>query len=1029
MHMRKLAIAMLAMCAVFMSATAQQKKVTGKILDGDNHAIPGASVIIKGSSSGTVTDAEGAFSINANTGATLVVSAVGFTTSEIKVGSSSNYSLNLSSESQTLSDVVITGVAGSTSKKKLTVSVTKVNEAQLKAVPGLSISSALTGKVAGLRTSSVGGAPGQQVDLLLRGDNVLNVSASPLILLDGIIMTGSLADINVDDVESMEVVKGAAAAALYGSRAGNGVIAITTKRGKDGASGKPQVIIRNEVGFQNLQHYYETSKSHFYNLASDWESAKGLFTKYAGVTYPAGYEGGYVPNSGAGAIQGTPTIKTDGYMDNPYGTYRFDPGDVFKTGLSYTNYVGVSNRSERNNIFLSFENNEQQGVVKYRDGYSRQNFRFNIDQQVTPWLKVSATNLFIKRSVQAPSGVFYNVARMKPDANLFAKNPDGTDYNFRIDPFNGEITNPLYSLYNTKAYNQSRRWMGNYTANLRFTSWANLDVTQTIEIENYRSESITPKNTYNANYVYTGGGLSQSSSETSTQNTQLTLNLTKQFGELGVRGKLSYLYEDRHYESTGVSGSQFSYIGIENFDNLLTQNGGNSTKTNERAQNYFAILGLDYKDRYLFDGMFRYDGSSLFGPESRWNSYYRLSGAYRISKDVQIKGIDELKIRAAYGTAGIRPDFSWQYEIFTWNARGAASPSQTGNAKLKPSNTAETEVGLNVDFLRKFSFEGTYARSITTDQFLNVALIPFLSGGFNNQWQNAGKVESKTLEFTLGANWVNKRNFSWNSNIVFSRVRQKITELPIPAYWLSPQSGDVNAFRVEANEVYGAIYGHRMVRSLDEMGKQLPTGGVITDYVVNRDGYVILKGTEGTVNERPILYQENGSTWLGKIGDGNAKFNMGVANTLTWKGISLYFLLDWKNGGDIYNSNGQRMAFNNISKLQDMAGVPDGQKKAASYWSVGMYDANFANAYWVEDGSYLKLREVALGYTISAKSLSGFLNGTLKGITLKAVGRNLHTFTGYSGYDPEVGTVRQPIDGIGANPIYRTISFSLGINL
>lgn len=1027
--MRKLAIAMLAMCAFFVSATAQQKKITGKILDSDAHPIPGASVIIKGSSSGTVTDENGAFSLNANPGATLVISAVGFTTFETKVGNESTYSLTLVSESQTLSDVVVTGVAGSTSKKKLTVSVTKVNEAQLKAVPGLSVSSALTGKVAGLRTSSVGGAPGQQVDLLLRGDNVLNVSASPLILLDGIIMQGSLADINVDDVESMEVVKGAAAAALYGSRAGNGVIAITTKRGKDGINGKPQVIIRNEVGFQNLQHYYKTSRSHFYNLASDWQTAQGQYTKYAGVTYPAGYNGGYVPNSGTGSIIGTPTIKDDGYMDNPYGTYRFNPGDVFKTGLTYTNYVGVSNRSERNNIFLSFENNEQQGVVKYRDGYSRQNFRFNIDQQLTSWLKISATNLFIKRQVQAPSGIFYNVARMKPDANLFAENPDGQPYNFRIDPFNGEITNPLYSLYNTKSSSQSRRWMGNYTANIKFTNWANLDLTQTIEIENARSETITPKQTYNANYLYTNGSLSQSSSETSTQNTQITLNLNKQFGDLGVRGKLSYLFEDRHYESTGVSGSQFGVVDIENFSNITNQNGGSSTKTNERAQNYFAILGLDYKDRYLFDGMFRYDGSSLFGPDSRWNSYFRLSGAYRISKDISIPGIDELKVRGAYGTAGIRPGFDWQYEVFSWTALGVAAASQKGNTKLKPSNTAETEVGLNVDFLKRFSFEGTYAHSVTTDQFLNVQLIPFLNNGFSQQWQNAGKVVSNTLEFTLGANWVNKRDLTWNSNIVFSRVRQKITELPIAPYWLDPVSGDVTAFRIAPNETYGAIYGHRMVRTLDEMSRQLPTGKNISDYTVNREGYVIAAGTEGSTGERPILYQEDGKDWLGKIGDGNAKFNLGLSNTINFKGISFYFLLDWKNGGEVYNSNAQRMAFNNISKLQDMAGVPADQKKAAAYWSTGMYDGNFANAYWVEDASYLKLREVAIGYTISARSLSGFLNGTLKGITLKAVGRNLYTFTGYSGYDPEVGSVRQPIDGIGANPIYRTISFSLGINL
>lgn len=1012
---------------------AQERTVSGRVTSTeDGSPLPGVNVIVKGTSIGTSTDAEGRYSLTLSSpGGALVFSFIGLQTQEIEIGDRSVVDVSLALDVTQLSEIIVSGVAGATDKRKMTVSVTKVGEAQINAVPALSIASALTGKVAGLRSSAVGGAPGQQVDLLLRGDNVLNVGASPLILVDGIIMNGSLADLNVDDVESMEVIKGAAASALYGSRAGNGVIAITTKRGRSGSVGKPQISVRNEIGFQDLQHYLETSNSHFYKLAPDWEQFKGQFTKYDGVTYPAGYDGGYVPNTGPGSISGSRVIDDDGYMDNPYGVYRFDPADVFQKGASQTNYISISNRSEKNNIFLSFENNVQEGVVKHRDGYKRQNFRFNIDQEIAPWLRISATNLFINREVQPPSNIFYNLARMEKDVNLFAENPDGQPYNFRINPFNGEVTNPLYALYRQKSTNHSRRWMGNYTANIEFADWLNLDLTQTYEIENFRYEAIVPKDYLNANYIYTGGSLDQRSSETYTANTQATLNIFKQFGDLIVKSKLSFLYEDRHYELTRVNGSQFGYKFMENFDNIKQLSQALSSETNERAQNYFAILGLDYKGKYLFDGMVRYDGSSLFGPDARWNPYYRLSGAYRVTEDFSIPGVSELKIRVAHGTAGIRPEYNWQYEVYEWSSPGFALARQKGNTFLKPSQTRETEVGLNVDFLQKFSFEGTYAKSVTTDQFLNVALIPFLNEGFSSQWQNAGTIESNTLEFTLGANWINNQDFSWSSNFVFSRVRQKITELPIPAYWLNPVSGDVVAFRVAEGETYGAIYGHRMVRTLDEMSRQLPEGESITDYVVNSEGYVIKAGTEGTLAERPVLYKENGEVWLGKIGDGNAKFNMGIANTFNYKGITLYVLLDWKNGGDVYNSNDQRLAFNWVSKRQDMAGVPDGKKKAAAYWGAtdGMYDFNEANAYWVEDASYLKLREVAIGYTIPSKVLSGFLKGAIKGVTLKAVGRNLYTFTNYSGYDPEVGTIRQPIDGIGANPIYRTVAFSLGFNL
>lgn len=1035
--MKKLLLSLFVSLVCAVSALAQDRIITGTVTSAeDNLPLPGVNVLIKGKTIGVSTGSNGKYQITAKTGETLVFTSIGFNAAE-KVINGTEINVALSPDLKTLSEVIVTGVAGATQREKMTVSVTKVTAEQLNAVPPSSLSSALSGKVAGLKASSSGGAPGAQIDILLRGDNNLNnVGSGPLIVVDGVIMSGSLADFNADDVESIEVVKGAAASALYGSRAGNGVIAITSKRGKSLAVNQTAINIRNEYGLQDLAKNLAVAESHPYALASDWEQFKGQFTKYAGVTYPAGYkDAGFDPR-----ISGNRALKADHYMDNPYGISRNQQDDFFVTGKNYTNFVSVSNRSEKSNVYASFENNSQQGVIALTDGYKRQNFRVNVDQNVTSWLKIGASNLFINRNVQSPGGgggLFYAIARQERDVNLIGPNPDGQPYYLRVNNFNAEVTNPLYPLYKTRVNNKTRRWLGNYYANVKFANWVNLDVSHAIEIQNYRAESINPKDfwsrsggTVTTNYMaYTKGSISQSTSEMNNQNTQFTFNLSEKFGELAVKGKLSYLYENNKFESNSVSANTFVISGIENLENVTSIADANSSKTTEKAQNFFAIVGLDYKDKFLLDAMYRYDGSSLFGPDARWNPYYRLSGAYRISQDVKINGIDELKVRAAIGTAGIRPNFAWQYEVYNLS-NGVASARQKGNTFLKPSKTQEVEIGLNADFLKRFNFEATYAKSETKDQFLNVPLIPFLNDGFSSQYQNAGVVKSNTLEITLGANWIKNRNISWHTNFTFSKVRQKITELPIAPYlYADGDMGDQSLFYVKEGEVYGAMYGYKHVRTLDEMSRQLPAGKTIGDYEVNSDGYVVPKGSIGKITELPTRLRENGADWYGKIGDGNADFNMGIANTFKFKDFTFYFLLDWKQGGDIYNGKDQRLAFNLVSKRMDMTNVPAGEKKAYDYWFTGMYDKNDPNAYWVEDGTYLKVREIALGYSLGKDKLKNLLGfEAIKGANFRVIGRNLLTFTNYKGYDPEVGTLRMPYDGIYMNPNYRNVSFSLTLD-
>ncbi len=1021
------------MLCLYSMAFSQSRVVSGKVIDQNGVPISFASITEKGTQNGTAADADGNFKISI-VGNVLVVTATGFQSQDVKV-TGNEVVVSLSSSLESLGEVIVTGVVGATDPKKMTVSVTKIDADRLSKVPPTSLSSALTGKVAGIKATSYGGQPGQSMDIQLRADNNLpNVSSNPLILVDGVIMSGSLADINADDVASMEVVKGAAASALYGSRAGNGVISVITKRGKGIGLNIPKVTVRNEYGFQNLQHYLKVARHHAYALASDWETYKGKYTKYAGVTYPANYiSAGYSPD-----IAGNRGFDPDHYLDNDYGRVINQQQEFFKTGHNMTNFVSVANQSEKNNVYLSFENNVQTGVVAMTDGYKRQNLRFNLDQEIFKWLKVSASNLWINRNVQTPGGgvgLFYAIARQEADVDFMQKNPDGQPYYLRSNHFNQEATNPLYPLYKQKRNEKTQRWLGNYSAHLKFTQWADLDVNHSMEIQNYRYQNVSPKDywaqsggTEATNYMsYTGGGMSQSTSRTNNQSTQVTLNLSHKFGGLMARGKLSYLYEDNEYESNYISSSKFVVKDIETFENFTSISDASSYKEIERAQNYFAIVGLDYKGKYLLDGMYRYDGSSLFGEDARWNPYFRVSGAYRITEDFPITGIQELKIRAAHGTAGIRPGYNWHYSLYSLS-NGNPSPTQKGNPDLKPSKTAETEVGLNMNFLKKFTFEATYAFSLTTDQFLSQTLIPAMNDGYSSKWINAGSVKSQTLELTLGANWLENKNLQWSSNIVFSRIRQSIKDLPIaPFLYSDGNMGDQALFYIKAGETYGVMYGYKFVRTLAEMENQLPTGKTIGDYEVNSEGYVVPKGSQGTPAELPIRLKENGADWYGKVGDGNADFLMGISNTLTYKGVTLYFLLDWKKGGQIYNGKDQRLAFNLTSARMDMAGVPQAQKKAYDYWFTGAYDKNDINQYWVEDGSYLKLREVALGYTLPKSVLGKFFNGFIKGVDFRVVGRNLFTITNYSGYDPEVGSLRMPYDGIYMNPNYRNISLSLGL--
>ena len=979
---------------------AQEKNVTGNVSDVSG-PLPGVTVIMKGIKTGTQTDFDGNYSIKVATGATLQFSFVGMKTVEKQVGTSNTIDIVMVVDASALDEVVVTGVAGATSKKKLSVTVASVTAAELEQVPAGSAASALQGKVAGITVTNLG-QPGQGATILLRGAANFYGSNAPLVIMDGIFVEGGLADINIDDIASFEIVKGASASSLYGSRAGNGVIVITSKRGK---AGKTQVTVRSEFGYSEITNFIKTNQSHGYQLASDWQSVKG-YTKYEGVTYGPNYQSVYAA-SGDNAVVGTRLQSADHYSDNSYGVYNNFQDLFFVKGTNTTNYASISSGNEKSRVFFSSENMENDGVLAEIGGYARNSMRFNADYYINDWLKFSASNSFIKindNGSLAGMDIYRIVARLSPDANVLLDNPDGQPYYLKPDPWENEIDNPLYDLSVMDAVSKQQRFLGGYKLNFKLNENFNADVEYSFENNTSR---FTQNNKYDMyassgealGFGYSKGYLYKSSSLQLSQRAQATLNYSQQFGELDVNAKASYLAEDQIYEQYSASGSNYLYSGLPTLDNFNSEDvSANSNQLSIRAQNMFAIAGFVYKDRYILDGLFRRDGSSLFGENEKWNDYYRVSAAYRISQDIKIPGVQELKVNVAQGTSGQRPGFDWQYEQTALSGGSLSTNRIKGNPDLKPSLTTETEIGLNASFLDRFSFDFAYSKQIASDQFMIVNLFSPANAGKNKQWKNVGDLESNTYEFTLKSKIITTNDIQWNVGVNFTKSDSKITKLNAPEQLV----GADGLFLLREDTEFGSMYGRSFVRDLAAMELQLPSGAAISDYVVNSDGIVVRADALGTVNEKAITkVDEKGIASFEKIGNQNADFRLGITSNFSYKNFDFYMLWDIKGGGDIYNRNAQWTTISERSAIVDQAGKPEQEKKTTDYYA-SLYDVNQNQEFWVQDGSYTKLKETSVSYKLGNNELKSIAKGFFEEIKFSLIGRNLLTFTNYLGWDPEV---------------------------
>lgn len=1019
------------MALIVQISFAQDKTISGNVTDTDGLPLPGVNIVVGGTTNGTQTDFDGNYSINASEGQILLFSYIGQKDERRTVGASSTVNVQMQEDAQALGEVVVTGVAQGTSKKKLAFKVETVPVTGVQSVPTPDAASALIGKVAGAQIVQGGGNPLRNSAVILRGASSIEGSTAPLIIVDGIITEGFLNEFSTQDIKSIEVVKGAAASSLYGSLAGNGVIQIITKQG---TTEKPRVTLRFENGFSNVQNAYPVAQRHDRLL-----DANGNFD----------------------VSSGTIVADPDGIFDNLWPVALIDNVDTFVSSQAYEQITAsVSQRLDKVSYYTSLERTEVAGILDGIKPLVRTNARLNFKVDLGERWQLDMTNYVVRRVGQevTQSGqgdnLFFNLLTANPTIDLAQPDANGDLIPFYPDNgFISEYQNPLYVARNQGQDLEINRLTSAINLKYKITDNLTFDTQVSTDRGSQRFTNFFPKGYVSGsqfNATNDNGFIFDLRASRARVNAAAQLNYNNSFGDVNLRSSVRYLHEDVKSEFTTAQGSNFLTEGVGTLqqatENVLISSGS----TREKTQNVFFSIDLDWKDKIILGAFARTDRSSLFGEENRDQFFYRGSFAYRVGEDIQADWLDELKLRASFGTAGLRPNFGDIFETFNVT-QGNVSPLQIGNPNLQSPTIEELEVGIDMAILNKLELSLTYAKSNTTDAILTVPLSGAVPGTV--QRQNVASTEYEAWEAAFSGTPIESDNFSWDFGVTFAAVDNMVTDLGDVAPFNRNIVGfgdqvtatvdadpAVNVFRVEAGQPFGAMFGNSLARSLDDLvvqngvvineGLNLP----LSDFSVNEFGHVIVTANEGQTGLVSAGGEQAIRNWdgdtnqaaVGVFGDTNPDFIMGFRNTWTYKNLSLYALIDMQIGGDVYNYTKQLLYFNDRHGDLDAFGAA-GQQSSYANASSTIYNGGAPNDYFVEDASFAKIREISLSYTLGEDAFGPKI--PLESVKFTISGRNLHTFTNYSGFDPEVALSGSPIFKLDefSFPNFRTFAASVQV--
>jgi TonB-linked SusC/RagA family outer membrane protein len=778
-----------------------------------------------------------------------------------------------------LEAVVVTGVQEATEQVKVPFSVTRVDVANLPMAASDPLR-LLQGKI-GANIVSGTGRPGTQASVLLRGPTSLNAagrSQDPLYIVDGVIINGNVPEIAPQDIESVEVLKGAAGASLYGARAGNGVISIKTKNGNRALEGV-KFGIHSEVGMSDIERDFGIAR--FHALLTD-ETGTRFCRNVTGQpacarTFDYAFEQRRInDNQGPFAFDSAPGFPIDPGSSISTSPVQGRTGNALKEQFQLNpwpftaynavkqavephpivqNSIDLMGRAGGTRFYASATNLVEQGAIRFLNGFGRNSFRANVDQVVGTQWNLGLTAFYSRNTNDGSNNdggnnAFFQLTRQPASTNTLLRDSEGRLYiRPNLQGGGGQNANPLYSLENNLRDDIASRFIGGATLTYTPANWINIDgnvgydlrrtTFAQIQDKGYRTTSSNP--TTNGGFIFRGatGNEAVDASLNATVRRQLTTDL---------RGRFSarYLFEQRDELQNTGSGRTLSVKGVTSLGNATSAKDIASTFTRVRQIGQFLGTNFEYKDRYVLDALVRRDGSSLFGVGNRWATFGRVSGAWRLSQEPWwfLPQANEVKLRASYGTAGGSPNFTAQYETFNIGDGGILTLTTLGNRNLKPELHQELEVGADIELLHRFGITATYAHSVIDHQILPVPISS--STGYQNQWQNAGALLNVTHELSLNIPILQKRELSWSMNLVYDRNRSWIKRLDVAPYFYGNgnQQGAEAIFQAVEGERVGTFYGRRFITSCGELPTafQGQCGGVGAAFQRNDEGYLVWVG-------------------------------------------------------------------------------------------------------------------------------------------------------------------------------------------
>lgn len=1030
--MRRLLFLFFVLCGFLLPATAQQKTVSGTVTGADDkQPIVGATIVVKGTTTGATTGLDGKFQISAPSGATLEFRYVGMKTAEVVLGAASVYNVALEYDLVGVNEVVVVGY-GTQIKSKVTGSIAKVDGAVLKNVPVPTFEQALQGKTAGVFIASVNGKSTGTTNMRIRGSSSITATNQPLIVVDGIPITtealnqsgaviNPLTSINFNDVESIDILKDAASSAIYGSRGANGVVIITTKKG---INGDTKLNFNIQTGFNEAsrrREFMNTSEyiSYFREAAINGDLQEDLsYGDPAGTsdywqrhveTRLKRYSGWAAQLDGAGKYTGS-AVNTD------WQDLAFQKGKIFSADMS------AQGGNDKLKYFTSISYNNMEGIL-VSNGIEKVSARLNVDNKVNKYLdlgfalSLNRTNIDQVSADNAFSTPMQLVA-LSPITP--SRDQQGELYNTPTTTYYNPLIDVEYATRNIIEYRSiANGYLSvNFSKELKWRNEVGFDLYNLKENARYgeKTESGTGVNGYGfANY-----------GQTQNITTKSYLDYLKNFGDIGVSAVLGSEFQYTIIDNAWAQGTQFPLDDLKTLSSSGLITGATSSLTKYSFLSYFSRVNLDYKSKYLFTVSGRVDGSSRFGKNNRYGFFPAASIGWVLTKEnflSENSTISFLKARTSYGLTGNAGIGNFGhlglYGVGSYNSLSGLVPSQIPNPDLGWESTSQLDFGIDYGFFKnRVSGEIDYYIKKTHDLLLNVP-VPNTTG-YSSQMKNIGSVENKGFEFVINTNNLTGK-FTWSSNLNFSYNKNEVTSLGEQTIIDSGSARYMNVVKV--GQPIGAFYG------AEYAGVDSQNGDALW-YVNEQDANGDVTNHTATTND----FTEANFVVLGKP---TPDIMGAITNTIAFKGVSLAFTFQGVTGNKIHLVGDQWMAANGVwydnqlkSQLAswknpgDVTDVPE----ARLAWDNGDQSRN---SRYLSSGAYVKLRSLMLSYEMPKSIIS---KAKLGSMMIYIQGQNLLTFTKYTGWDPEVSTdflndnVTSGCDFYSA-PQPRSIVFGINIGL